>query len=41
MNRCEHFKEAILTDYIDGRLDKKAADLLEGHLLDCGDCRAF
>jgi anti-sigma factor RsiW len=41
MNKCEHFKDLILTDYIDGELDKKLATTLEGHLLDCGDCRAF
>ena len=41
MKKCEHFKDLILTDYIDGELDKNAQNCLESHLLDCGDCRAF
>ena len=41
MKQCEHFKDLILTDYIDGELDKNLAGSLESHLLDCSDCRAF
>jgi anti-sigma factor RsiW len=41
MKKCDHFKELILTDYIDGQLDKNSADSVENHLLDCGDCRVF
>lgn len=41
MEKCDHFKVLILTDYIDGQLDKKRASDLERHLVDCGDCRAF
>jgi hypothetical protein len=41
MKKCEHFKDLILTDYIDGELDKSLAGSLESHLLDCSDCRAF
>jgi hypothetical protein len=41
MKKCDHFKDLILTDYIDGQLGKGMAENLESHLLDCGDCRAF
>jgi anti-sigma factor RsiW len=41
MKKCEHFKDLILTDYIDGELDRKLGLNVESHLLDCGDCRAF
>ncbi len=41
MKKCDHFKDLLLTDYIDGELDKDLAGSLESHLLDCGDCRAF
>jgi anti-sigma factor RsiW len=41
MKKCEHFKDLILTDYIDGELDKDSAGSVESHLLDCSDCRAF
>ncbi len=41
MKKCDHFKDLILTDYIDGELDKNLAGSLENHLLDCSDCRAF
>lgn len=41
MKKCDHFKDLILTDYIDGELDKNIAASLESHLLDCNDCRAF
>ena len=41
MKKCDYFKDLILTDYIDGELDKNLAGELESHLLDCGDCRAF
>ncbi|MDE1921430.1 MAG: anti-sigma factor [Candidatus Omnitrophica bacterium] len=41
MKKCGHFKDLILTDYIDGRLDKNAVAALESHLLECSDCSAF
>jgi predicted anti-sigma-YlaC factor YlaD len=41
MKKCDHFKDLILTDYIDGELAKDAAVGVEDHLLDCSDCRAF
>jgi anti-sigma factor RsiW len=41
MKKCDHFKDLILTDYIDGELDKNSFGILESHLLDCSDCRAF
>jgi predicted anti-sigma-YlaC factor YlaD len=41
MPKCEQIRDWILTDYIDGWLDKKMTGQLEGHLLDCRDCRAF
>lgn len=41
MKKCEQIKELILTDYLDGELDKNTVDGIESHLLDCGDCRAF
>ena len=41
MNKCEPFKDMILTDYIDGELKPDARRALENHLRDCGDCRAF
>jgi hypothetical protein len=41
MKKCDHFKDQILTDYIDGRLDNDAVQGLENHLLGCGECRTF
>jgi anti-sigma factor RsiW len=41
MKKCDHFKDLILTDYIDGELHKNSAENVESHLLDCSDCRAF
>ena len=41
MKKCEQFKDLILTDYIDGELDKDSAARVESHLLDCSYCRAF
>ena len=41
MKKCEQFRDLILTDYIDGELNKNAAGGLESHLLDCSDCRAL
>jgi anti-sigma factor RsiW len=41
MKKCDYFKDLILTDYIDGELDKNSAGGLESHLLDCSDCRVF
>ena len=41
MKKCDYFKDLILTDYIDGELDKNLGQSVESHLLDCSDCRAF
>jgi hypothetical protein len=41
MKKCDKFKDLILTDFIDGRLDKNLTETLQEHLLDCADCRAF
>jgi predicted anti-sigma-YlaC factor YlaD len=41
MKKCEQIKDLILTDYIDGELDKNLVESIESHLLECGDCRAF
>jgi anti-sigma factor RsiW len=41
MKKCDYFKDLILTDYIDGELDKNLGASVESHLLDCSDCRAF
>jgi hypothetical protein len=41
MKKCEYFKDLILTDYIDGELDKDSVQGMESHLRDCNDCRIF
>lgn len=41
MKKCDQVKDLILTDFIDGQLDKDAAASVENHLLDCGHCRLF
>jgi len=41
MKKCDYFKDLILTDYIDGQLDKNTAGSVQSHLLSCSDCRAF
>jgi len=41
MKKCDYYKDLILTDYIDGQLDKITAESIESHLLDCSDCRLF
>ncbi len=41
MNTCKEFKDIILTDYIDGELDGKVKDQIEGHLRVCSQCREF
>jgi len=41
MKKCEHFRDSILTDYIDGELNKESRSILENHLLDCKECRVF
>lgn len=41
MKKCDHFRDLILTDYIDGELVKGPHRDLENHLVECGDCRAF
>jgi anti-sigma factor RsiW len=41
MKKCEHYKNLIITDYIDGQANKKDGPEVEDHLLDCADCRAF
>ena len=34
MKKCDYFKDMILTDYLDGELDKYASAEVESHLLD-------
>ena len=41
MKECDHIREFVLTDYLDGNFDKMLADHVETHLLDCRDCRVF
>jgi predicted anti-sigma-YlaC factor YlaD len=41
MKRCDQIKELIMTEYIDGLSDKIVIGQVEGHLLDCSECRAF
>jgi len=41
MKKCEPFKDLILTDFIDGQMDRDSAKRLESHLQGCDDCRAF
>jgi len=41
MKKCDFFKDLILTDYIDGQLDKNAAGGVQSHLRSCRDCAAF
>ena len=41
MSACHEFRDIILTDYIDGELDKKVKIRLEAHLNVCAQCREF
>lgn len=41
MDRCEQFKEIILTDYIDGALNAVAKKEVDDHLSQCAACQAF
>jgi len=41
MKKCDHIKDLILTDYMDGELDQDLKHNVESHLLDCSDCRTF
>lgn len=41
MRKCDQYIEWILTDYLDGQLDKGSVQILEKHLRDCSDCRVF
>lgn len=41
MNKCETFKELILTDYIDGQLQGSVKTDVEEHLRHCPACQAF
>jgi len=41
MKKCDHFKDLLLTNYIDGELDKNLASQLEDHLFACSACRDF
>ena len=41
MNICERCRDLILTDYIDGELNKNMRERLENHLLACPGCRDF
>ncbi len=38
---CKEFRDVILTDYIDGELDKDVKVRLEAHLRVCAHCREF
>ncbi len=39
--KCSDLREQILTDYLDGRMESGARELLEAHLNICDECRAF
>ncbi|MDD2702814.1 MAG: anti-sigma factor [Candidatus Omnitrophica bacterium] len=41
MNECRKFRDVILTDYLDGELDKESRERLEAHLSVCTACRIF
>ena len=38
MDKCEQFKDLILTDYIDGEADQTVKQQIDAHLLVCPDC---
>ena len=38
MDKCEKFKDLILTDHIDGEVDAAAKEQIDAHLLACPDC---
>ena len=38
---CKEIQDILLTDYLDGQLDKQSADGIERHLSDCLHCREF
>lgn len=40
MPTCDHFRQWVLTDYIDGELADNVRRDMEGHLRTCRDCRA-
>lgn len=39
--KCHEWQNLILTDYLDGQMNRVQVDLLEEHLSDCGECREF
>jgi len=39
--KCEYVKELILTDYLDGQLEKEQKTQIEKHLAICKDCREY
>ncbi|GAX60964.1 transmembrane transcriptional regulator [Candidatus Scalindua japonica] len=39
--KCEQVKELILTDYLDGQMEKVQKTQLEEHLTTCRDCREY
>lgn len=39
MDNCKKFQDLILTDYIDGEIDKTAKAKIDTHLVTCADCR--
>lgn len=41
MRKCNHIRDLILTNYVDGEMDAVMARGVENHLMDCADCRAF
>ena len=38
---CKKVKELILTDYLDGQMDKEQETLIDNHLADCVDCMEY
>ncbi|MBT6561149.1 MAG: zf-HC2 domain-containing protein [Candidatus Scalindua sp.] len=39
--KCEDVKELILTDYLDGQLEKEQKTQIEQHLTICSDCKEY
>jgi anti-sigma factor RsiW len=41
MDKCNHIKDLILTDYMDDQIDDALKKQVESHLHQCASCRAF
>ena len=39
--KCKHVKELILTDYLDGQLEKEQKSQIEKHLTVCKSCKEY